>query len=136
MGSFKQIITGLKSKGIKITIQRLAIIDFLANNPIHPTAEDIYSEVKKDFSSMSLATVYNTLEKLEEIGEIIKLRMSDKKFNYEYNLLPHNHFYCKKCKRILDIWKEVISSKNEIDGHKIEETQVCYKGYCKECRVD
>ena len=128
------IVLKLRKKNVKVTPQRLSVIDFLSNNPIHPSAEKIYTEIKKNFPTISLATVYNTLEKLEEIGELIKLKVAkDNIINYEYNLDPHQHFYCKQCDQIYDIWGTGIKKKDIVDGHKIENVQIYYKGICNQC---
>jgi Fur family transcriptional regulator, peroxide stress response regulator len=134
MNKITKIIKNLRKKEVKVTAQRLAIIDFLASNPIHPSAEDIFNGIKTKFPTISLATIYNTLEKLEEIGELIKLKVAENnKVNYEYNLKPHNHFYCRICSQIYDIWEDVSISEDKIDGHLIENVQISYKGLCQNC---
>lgn len=135
MNKKEEIILRLKQKGVKVTPQRIAIIDYLENAKDHPTAEDIYLAIIKNYPALSLATVYNTMEKLEDLDEVIKLKISkDNIVNYEYNHDPHYHFYCKKCKKIFDINMESEISKNKnINGHKIEEFHGYFKGICKNC---
>jgi Fe2+ or Zn2+ uptake regulation protein len=129
-----EIIMKLKQKGVKVTPQRVAIIDFLEKNRVHPSAEQIYDYIIKDYPSISLATIYNTLEKLEELEAVKKLKISDdNKANYEYDLTPHSHFYCKKCNTIYDIPLDEDDSKKTINGNKIEEVHIYYKGICKKC---
>ena len=129
------IISKLKDKGVIITPQRIAIIEFLELNNLHPSAEDIYNNIKKKYPTLSVATVYNTLDKLVEIGEVVKLTISnDNKSNYEYNLTPHHHFYCKKCRKIYDISLECkYTTANNIDGHEIQEIHGYFKGICINC---
>ncbi|MBT9168785.1 MAG: Peroxide operon regulator [Syntrophomonadaceae bacterium] len=62
-----------KDIGLKLTPQRLAILDCLDGNKEHPSAEDIYKDVSKRFPTMSFATVYNTLEALRQRGGILEL---------------------------------------------------------------
>ncbi|MBT3581702.1 transcriptional repressor [bacterium] len=136
MKSKDEILEKLKEKEVKITPQRIAIIDYLIKNPIHPTAENVYIAVSKKHPNISLATVYNTLEKLEAINEIIKLKMPcNNKIHFEYNLKPHSHFYCKECHKLLDIWDapNIWPDDKRIAGHQIEEANLCYKGICKDC---
>jgi Fur family peroxide stress response transcriptional regulator len=135
MAKKESIILKLRQKGVKVTPQRIAIINYLEDFKNHPTAEDIYHAIIKNYPAISLATVYNTLEKLEEIDEITKLKISDdNKVNYEYDQSPHHHFYCKACKKIFDIHVECeISKKQNFDGHKIEEVHGYFKGLCKNC---
>jgi Fur family transcriptional regulator, peroxide stress response regulator len=128
----------LKENKIKLTPQRIGIIDFLANNPIHPSAETIYDLTKKKHPSISLSTVYNTLELLEKINRVLLLNIpGNNKVYYEFNTTYHQHFYCNNCESIFDIWpnstKDMV---NSIDGHKIEETYTYYKGICKDCKTN
>ena len=135
MNKKESIILKLKQKGAKVTPQRIAIIDFLEKFKIHPTAEDIYLAIIKNYPTISLATIYNTMDKLEEIDEVIKLKISDDNIvNYEYKNDPHHHFYCKSCKKIFDINIECkISNTKKINGHKVEEVHGYFKGICKNC---
>ncbi|OGI11192.1 MAG: hypothetical protein A2Y40_04930 [Candidatus Margulisbacteria bacterium GWF2_35_9] len=131
-----EIIQLLKKNGVKTTPQRLAIITFLENNLIHPSAEQIYETLKKDFPTMSLATIYNTLDKLNEIKKVIKINFSgDNKVHYDYNTHFHYHFLCNICNNIYDITPkekpEMLGAIN--DGHHIEETHTYFKGICKSC---
>jgi len=129
------IIKRLKEEGVKVTPQRIAVIDFLEKNKIHPSAEDIYEYIVKTYPTISLATIYNTLDKLEEIGKVKKIKIADdNRVNYEYDLSNHQHFFCKKCKKIFDINNENFCyDLNNIDGHKVEETYIYFKGICKNC---
>ncbi len=104
MNKKESIIAKLREKGVKVTPQRIAIIDYLEEFKNHPTAEDIYLAIIKNYPTISFATVYNTLDKLEEIDEIVKLKITDdNKVNYEYDYHPHHHFFCKKCKNIFSL---------------------------------
>jgi len=136
MQSKEIIIKKLKTKGVKVTPQRVAIINFLEKNRIHPSADDIYNGIVKEYPSISLATIYNTLDKLEEIGKIIKLKVADDHIvNYEYNLTPHQHFYCRKCGKIYDIEiEQKYQPGHNLNGHQIEECHTFFKGLCKNCK--
>ena len=130
-----EIIKLLRKNKIKITPQRIAIIEFLERNGDHPSADQIYNELKEGFPSMSLATVYNTLEMLENIHEVIRLNISgDPRVYYEYDTDFHHHFYCNECNKIYDVYICCPNEKNKsIEGHKIEEIQAYFKGICREC---
>jgi Fur family transcriptional regulator, peroxide stress response regulator len=131
------IINKLREKGIKVTPQRIAIINYLeTNRKYHPSIEDIYTFVIREYPTISLATVYNTMDKLEEINEVVKLRVGEEnKVNYDYDVSYHNHFFCKKCGQIYDIEEPLaFFDKNEINGHTIEEVHAYFKGKCKKCQ--
>ena len=133
MRSVTDCLNNLKSKGFKLTLQRLAIIEHLEGNQKHPSAADLYAEVKKKYPMISFATVYNTLKILNEAQEIKQLTIGFDKVNFDPNTKPHDHFFCKECGRIIDIFPEKKMEIKEIDGHLISECQVCYYGICSEC---
>ena len=98
-------IKAFRANSIKITPQRLAIFNLLVGNTSHPSADDLYKEVLKIQPSISFATVYNTLDKLVELGLLQKLDIDDEKKHYDPDLSIHHHFLCKACKQIIDIFE-------------------------------
>ena len=90
--------------GQKITPQRLAIVKILAKSKGHPSVEDIHDEIKKDFSTMSLATVYRNIVLIKSLGEVLELGFPDGSNRYDGNKpYPHPHVICIKCKKIVDL---------------------------------
>ena len=132
-----EIIKRLKDKGITLTPQRIAIIEYMMNNKNHPTADEIYNAIKKKYWTISVATVYSTLELLEELGEIQKI-YTDSSARYDWNKKPHHHFICRKCGKIYDIEDEfteicpIISVAKE-QGYKIENIKAYFYGLCPKC---
>lgn len=123
-------------KGIKRTPQRLAILKCLEGNKNHPSAEDIYREVRKDFPTMSFATVYNTLEALREQGYVLQLSVDPRRKRYDPDTTVHHHLICSKCKKIVDIHKDFnISLPDAIaKGYKLLSSHVEFYGICPECK--
>jgi Fur family peroxide stress response transcriptional regulator len=122
--------------GLKLTPQRLAILDYLEGNKEHPSAEDIYRAVSKRFPTMSFATVYNTLEALRKKGNVLELTIDAGKKRFDPNTTPHHHLICIKCKRIVDIMGNYELSipdaermSFEVIGNHIE-----FHGTCHVCR--
>lgn len=125
-----------KEIGFKLTPQRLAILNYLEGNLEHPSVEEIYKAVSKRFSTMSLATVYNTLETLKQKGNVNELTIDAGKKRFDPDIKPHHHLICLKCKRIVDIhgeYKLDVSNSDrgdfEIVGNHIE-----FYGICPECK--
>ena len=87
----------LRSFGISPTVQRVAVYDLLHDHPAHQTAEDVYNSLQKTLSTISLATVYNTLNVLTAKGAIWELRIEDGVSRYDANLRSHAHFKCVDC---------------------------------------
>ena len=99
------MIKQLREKRLKLTSQRLAIIEVLVNKtPVHPSANLVYREGRKKVKGLSLSTVYSTLNELFKHG-IIKMLEFDKMENrYETNLTEHINLICKGCKKIISFW--------------------------------
>jgi len=92
-----------RNLGLKLTPQRLAILEYLEGNTSHPSAEDIYRKVHNEFPTMSLATVYSTLSALKVKGNVLELTVDPDKKRYDPNTNMHNHLICIQCKTIIDI---------------------------------
>lgn len=121
--------------GIKPSLQRMAIMDFLIKNPIHPTADIIFNELYPSIPTLSKTTVYNTLKLLEEKGAINSILIDEKNIRYDANTVLHAHFQCKCCGKICDLWLEDTASfQPQNTAHlKIEDLQILYRGYCENC---
>jgi Fur family peroxide stress response transcriptional regulator len=125
-----------RESGLKLTPQRLAILEYLDGNKEHPSAEDVYKAVSKKFPTMSLATVYNTLMTLKQRGLIKELTMDPLKMRFDPQPTPHHHLICMDCRKIVDIHSrfkiplpEGESEEFEIVGHHIE-----FYGRCSKCK--
>ena len=132
------IIQKLREKGLKLTSQRLAIIEVLVDKtPHHPGADLIYREAKKKGKRLSLSTVYATLNELSKHG-IIKTLEFDKMGNrYEANTAEHINLICKGCKKIMDYKPPFIIDTDEIAkrfSFQVTDSRLEYYGYCQECR--
>ena len=127
----------LKEKGIKPTYQRLKILEYMSKNMnIHPTVEMIYEELIKDIPTLSLTTVYNTLNTLLEKGLVYGVTITGTEIRYDLNTGPHHHFLCRKCGQIIDIDVKcpfAEGRKKTAGGHRIEEVHGYFKGICKNC---
>lgn len=124
----------LKENNIKITPQRLIVLKYLEEHPIHPTAEKIFSDLKSNNPSLSKTTIYNTLETLNEHGIIQSITISGSELRYDLFSGMHHHFLCKKCGKIIDIDIACPNIKKMSEyGHKVEEVHGYIKGICKDC---
>lgn len=126
----------LKKNKIRVTPQRLAVFKILEENGSHMTAELIYEELRKQYPSVSLATVYSTLEVFKEQGLIAEIRIDFDRSCFEARVEPHHHFFCRKCAQIYDIDIPPCSTleKRQIDGNLIEYFQGYFYGVCKLCQ--
>ncbi|WP_200762596.1 Fur family transcriptional regulator [Nitrosophilus alvini] len=99
-----EVLGQLKEKNLKATPQRLAILKFLEKRT-HPTIDEMYESVKKEFPSISLATVYKNVNMLKEAGLINELNPGGK-LRYDINKTPHLHAVCEVCGEIFDYFDE------------------------------
>ena len=125
-----------RSLQIKLTPQRLAILSFLDGNKTHPSAEDIYKAVIKQFPTMSFATVYNTLEALKNKGNVQELKIDSAKKRYDPDISRHHHLICIKCKSIADIQKDFKISLSEdlTHGFDLLGNRIEFYGICQTCK--
>ena len=122
----------------KYSRQRQEILDFLIESYDHPTAEEVYKEVKERGSTASKGTVYRNLNFLVEKGIIEKVSMSNGADRYDYKKTPHNHAICVKCNTVFDLEYDFNMKKisKEISKQvKIEKLSeyVTVQGICKKC---
>ncbi len=135
---FETIIQKLRDNGHKLTPQRLAIARILAKSEGHPSVENIHDELKEDYPTMSLATVYRNIVIIKSLGEVLELGFPDGSNRYDGNRpTPHPHVICVKCKKIVDpdldslddMKKEVALETNfKILNHRLD-----FFGICSSC---
>jgi len=127
----------MKQSKIKMTPQRMAILDYFEGNTSHPSAEDIYKAVKARYPMVSFATVYNTLAKLKELGEVWELTIDDERKRYDPNTNHHSHLICTGCRKIADIHKgfEIDVPEEHSQGFKLTGHHIEFYGLCPECRA-
>ena len=124
---------------MKLTNQRVVILDFLKDNLSHPTVEEIYREVKQTLPRITKATVYKNLKVLVDNGH---LREVDVKgvLRFEAKIEPHHHIICKTCGRIVDFRSEELIDyslqiiKNQED-FVVNSAETTFFGICKVCEA-
>lgn len=119
----------------RLTNQKKVILDFLKSTRSHPSALEVFEEVKKKLPRISLGTVYRILKNLKEKGEILEI--PSEIFRYDGETLPHPHFICQNCKKIFDVEEKcaVLRQKNLKVG-KIKNYQIYFYGLCKKCQKE
>ena len=125
-----------RAQGLKVTPQRQCIFRALHDNPEHPTAEAVYAAVSAEMPTISLRTVYQTLNDLTSMGELVALELGTGSARFDPNLDGHHHLVCDRCGKVLDV--DVDSSHVQVPadgrrGFSIESTQIVFRGICAEC---
>ncbi|KUG22568.1 peroxide stress regulator perr, fur family [hydrocarbon metagenome] len=133
----ESIIQKLQDKGLRLTSQRLAIIDvLLRKGHLHPGARFIYKEAKKKCPGLSLSSVYANINELSRYGIIKSLEFDGKENRCEGNLEEHVNLICQHCGKITDFDIPVSLNQSEIakkTGFMITKNRLEYYGYCVEC---
>ncbi|RMF60540.1 MAG: transcriptional repressor [Calditrichaeota bacterium] len=135
MLTVEQFIDACRAKGLNVTYQRLLIYKTLARTKSHPTAESIYHEVKTEYPSISLATVYKTLETLAEHNLIQKVTPLHDLARYDGDTNPHHHLVCLECRKIVDVYDEHLNQLKmpEDKNFRIHGYRIQFEGICDEC---
>lgn len=126
----------LRESGFRVTPQRLAVARAVLGSQQHPTADEIFRTVRRDFPTMSLTTVYHTLETLKALGELEELRVGDA-VRFDPNRGPHHHLTCVSCRRIVDIDRGMAPMPVPAAiaaEYAILDYHVQFTGYCSACR--
>ena len=127
-----------RKSGIKLTPQRLAILDYLEGNKNHPSADEIYKTVKKAFPTMSFATVYSTLEMLRQRGMLAELTIDPAKKRFDPNTERHHHLICSGCRKVVDIHGDFCLDlpAGVADGFEVTGNHIEFYGICPACGTE
>ena len=133
------LIEKFRKRGYRLTPQRLAILKILALSQGHPTVEQVFAQVKIDFPTTSLATVYKTVTLLKEEGEVLEMGFAGGRSRYDGNKpYPHPHLICIKCHEIIDpdirLFGEMPQELAEKYGYQIVNHRVDFFGICPNCQ--
>lgn len=128
----------LHAQGHRFTEQRATIFRYLVGTKVHPTADEVFSAVRRSLPGISLATVYKSLEALVGCGLAVKLTYADDSARYDGRTDPHHHARCLVCDSVVDIPGEIAGSEVEavrgrasgfmVTGYRLE-----FSGYCSGC---
>ncbi|MCX7712119.1 MAG: transcriptional repressor [Chthoniobacterales bacterium] len=123
--------------GLRLTPQRRQVFDVLMEKRDHPTAVEVYERAKVKMPSISLATVYNCLEKLVDCGLVRQVHIEREPVRYCPNLSNHAHFVCTECKRVMDVPvnEELLNEKfwKLPRGFRIRAVETTILGVCAQC---
>ncbi|MGI6747948.1 MAG: Fur family transcriptional regulator [Anaerovoracaceae bacterium] len=124
----------LKENNIRISYQRLKVLEYLMNNKCHPTVEQIYSNLIKDIPTLSKTTIYSTLNTLVDAGMARIINIEDNEARYDITVENHGHFKCESCGKIYDFNIDYNQLEtNGLNNFKIRDKNVYFKGLCPEC---
>tara|TARA_Y100000310_G_scaffold332537_1_gene408307 strand:+ start:60 stop:473 length:414 start_codon:yes stop_codon:yes gene_type:complete len=121
----------------RMTCQKRIILDYLRSVKTHPTAEKIYSDVKKKLPQVSQGTVYRILNNFEEKNNLQVIPVKGIA-HFDGDISPHAHFICQQCDHVFDIFdvcsKCKILENKRIKVGKINSYKIYFYGKCKNCQ--
>jgi len=127
-----------RERGVRVTVQRLAVYRALAEDPTHPTVEAIHSRVAGRLPALSLASAYRILEALEAEGFVRRVSTTDGAARFDGNLEPHQHLVCRACGRMTDLEDARLAALRPPaglpEGFAAEGLDIRVVGTCQDCR--
>lgn len=135
-----ELTTILKEHQLKVTPQRLSIFKMLRGTKVHPSAETIYNSLREEHPTMSLATVYKTLDSFVQHGLIQQLNLGEDSYRYDADTTPHLHIQCVHCKEVVDmpLPSHIAPLRQEVEtasGFKLTNEQIYFYGLCPKCQA-
>ena len=138
--SIDDIRKQLSEKRLKVTPQRICILEAVHNLNNHPTADNIIEYIRNSHPNIATGTVYKVLETLVENQLIVKVKTDKDIMRYDGIVEKHHHLYCSKCELIEDYVDEELNEilkehfrKKQLNGFKIEDIVLQIKGTFDKC---
>ena len=125
-----------RSRGLKMTPQRQTIFRVLHGSAVHPTAEAVFDSVRREMPTISLRTVYQTLNDLAARGEIQALDLGTGPARFHPHTAPNDHHVCAVCGRVQDVQAEfpgVAVPDADAFGFTVNTTEIVFRGRCRDC---
>ncbi len=125
----------LKSYNLKITPQRLTIVELLDVNG-HMNIDDLYTSLLSRFPSLSLATVYKNINTMCEKLFLMEVQIPHQKNVYELVKKEHSHVACSKCNAIMDIDLDIstiLTQAKSLSDYSLNESFIVFNGICPQC---
>lgn len=132
----EQLTQIFRARGLKVTPQRQSIFRALHGSTIHPTAEAVYETVSGEMPTISLRTVYQTLNDLTQMGEISAFDLGTGSVRFDPHTGPHHHLVCVSCHKVQDIEAEfpgVTVPAGTGFGFEVTSTEIVFRGRCRDC---
>lgn len=124
----------------RMTPQRREVFQVLTSRRDHPSASDVYDQVKETLPQISLATVYNCLEAMTQSGVVRQVNLDREPSRYCANLKDHAHLFCKTCGEVSDVAVHEFDRLSEAlelpPGTDIDQLDVTVRGTCARCSAD
>lgn len=125
-----------RAQGLKVTPQRQCIFRVLDGNEVHPTADSVFNAARAEMPTMSLKTVYQTLNDLAAMGEIQQLELGTGASRFDPNVAAHHHLVCVRCGKVRDLYADYGRLRvpaGQRHGFTVGGAEVVFRGTCDTC---
>ena len=129
------LVDRLRDRGWRLTAQRRVIAETMTGDHVHLAADEVFQRARQVLPEVSLATVYNTLNELVALGEVVELPHADGRKRYDPNAHErHHHLVCVDCGRMLDVLAgDPALAADQRHGFEVLDTAVTFRGRCPDC---
>ncbi len=129
------LIDRLRSRGWRLTAQRRVIAETMTGEHVHLTADEVLEQARAALPEVSRATVYNTLNELVSLGEVLEITHDDGRKRYDPNVeVHHHHLVCVDCGQMLDVHADDPPlTTDERHGFELLEVEVIFRARCPQC---
>jgi Fur family peroxide stress response transcriptional regulator len=133
-------MAAFRERGFRLTPQRVELVRLIAASEEHPSASQLYTRIKRQFPTISHATVYKTLALLKEMNQVLEIHLRDDS-HYDGNRpQPHPHLICINCNKIIDaevsLDQESLRRLEETTGYKVLRPRISLYGLCADCKEE
>ena len=139
MRSPEELTTLFRERGLKVTPQRQSIFRILHGHGGHPTAEAVYQAVRAEMPTVSLRTVYATLNDLAAMGELQQLDVGSGATRFDPNVGDHHHLVCTRCGVVHDVRADYAGLRvptGQRHGFVVDSAEVVFRGLCEQCATE
>lgn len=133
----QELTQSCRINGLPLTPQRQAVLEALAGMSDHPSADELFDEVKKLRKGISRTTVYRVLDTLVQIGVVQKIGTEEPRSRFDADTRRHHHILCMGCGKLSDLVgvtiEELMPDRPDVDGFRLFNYAVQFTGLCNEC---
>jgi Fe2+ or Zn2+ uptake regulation protein len=138
--NISELVQRLKERGWRMTAQRRAVAEVLAGEHVHLTADVVHTRAQQALPEISLATVYNTLNELVGMGEVLEISTGDGPKRYDPNTTTtHHHLFCVGCGALRDVTPDGTETlalpAAQQHGFELLDTDIVFRGRCPDCQA-
>jgi Fur family transcriptional regulator, stress-responsive regulator len=129
------LVVRLRDRDWRLTAQRRVIAEAMMGEHVHLAADEVYERAREALPEVSLATVYNTLNELVGMGELLEIAHADGRKRYDPNVESrHHHLVCVDCGRMLDVLAdEPRLPEDQQHGFELLDIEVTFRARCPDC---